>query len=91
MLVNVSRFNDVQARVKEKLVEYLTEAQNAIKYSYKMTSALENPVILMLKNQAESIEVNNHKIISLTNLQIVIEYTIKNINCQRPSSVLYSG
>ncbi|GHV30958.1 endonuclease [Spirochaetia bacterium] len=49
MLVNVSRFNDVQQRVREKLVEYLIEAQNSIRYSYKMSTALENPVMANLK------------------------------------------
>lgn len=49
MLVNVSRFNDIQARVREKLVEYLAEAQNAIRYSYKMPNALANQIIVRLK------------------------------------------
>lgn len=51
MLVNVSRFNDVQARIKDKLLEYLAEAQNSIRYSYKMSSALENSIIAKLKEQ----------------------------------------
>ncbi|MDR3345573.1 MAG: Z1 domain-containing protein [Campylobacteraceae bacterium] len=49
MLVNVSRFNDVQTRVKNKLVEYLDEAQNSIRYSYKMSGAIENPLVAKLK------------------------------------------
>lgn len=35
MLVNVSRYNDVQGRIKEKIIEYLSELQNSIRYSYK--------------------------------------------------------
>jgi len=49
MLVNVSRFNDVQARIRDKISECLSEAQNSIKYSYKMSGALENPIIARLK------------------------------------------
>jgi hypothetical protein len=49
MLVNVSRFNDVQAKIRDKISEYLSEAQNSIKYSYKMSNALENSIIARLK------------------------------------------
>lgn len=49
MLVNVSRFNDVQNRVQNKLIEYITEAQNSIRYHYKMSSALENETIVRIK------------------------------------------
>lgn len=49
MLVNVSRFNDVQSRVQDRLIEYLTEAQNSIRYNYKMASALENETIARIK------------------------------------------
>lgn len=49
MLVNVSRYNDVQARIKEKIIEYLSELQNSIRYSYKMPNAETYPVISNLK------------------------------------------
>jgi len=49
MLVNVSRFNAVQKKVRDKLIEYLTEAQNNIRYAYKMKNALEHPIIARLK------------------------------------------
>jgi len=49
MLVNVSRFNDVQKKVRDKLTEYLIEAQNNIRYAYKMENALEHPIIARLK------------------------------------------
>ena len=49
MLVNVSRYNDVQGRIKEKIIEYLSELQNSIRYSYKMPNAETYPVISNLK------------------------------------------
>jgi len=49
MLVNVSRFNDVQKKVRDKLIEYLTEAQNTIRYAYKMKNALSQPLLARMK------------------------------------------
>jgi len=49
MLVNVSRFNDVQKKVHGKLFEYLSEAQNSIRYNYKMNNAMSSPIIKNLK------------------------------------------
>lgn len=53
MLVNVSRFNDVQKKVRDKLIEYLAEAQTSIRYTYKMPNALDNSLIARLKELFE--------------------------------------
>lgn len=54
MLINVSRFNDVQEQVRQKVSTYVRKATEAIKYNYKTAEALKDPIIQNIKNVFDS-------------------------------------
>lgn len=50
MLINVSKFNDVQRQINQKVSEYLSDAIDAIKYNYKTTNPTKNPIIARIQS-----------------------------------------